>query len=514
MSGEDAESASWQPARLIPTSGINGAEEAEKRATSALLAVMTSVKEFGAAILRPLGATAGPVEAFIEVPFKLGETTVCPDGLISTTRGNKTWTVLVEVKTGPMQLHREQVEHYLDVARERGFAGLLTISNQVAPAPGVHPVEVDKRKLKKASLFHLSWAEILTIAVQQRVHRGVSDPDQAWILGELIRYLEHPKSGASDFNDMGAEWVSVREAVAMGTLRPSDKGVADVVSRWDQLLRFAAMRLGRELGADVELVLSRKELGDHALRMAEHTAALVEQHSLIGSLRIPGAVAPLLVTADLRAGRVTVSADVQAPRAGRPQTRVNWLVRQLKDAPDGLRIDAWAANSRVSTSDLLRAVRVDPNALIDDPKKDLRTFRIAAVSSIGAKRTAGRGGFIDSVLTAIDGFYDAVLQQVRPWSEKAPQLPQGTQSAAEQAGIDLRPPPTDIGDEGVDSDDIVPPDEVEGDAPGADVVVGAETGNGTGDDAEIVQWDRAQERLDRERQHSSPPDEPTTTAVH
>src|SRR5205823_3836350 len=78
-------------------------------------------------------------------------------------------------------------------------------------------------------------------------------------------------------------------------------------------------------------------------------------------------------------------------------------------------------------------------------KKDLRTFRIAAISSIGTKRTAGRGGFIDSVLTAIDGFYDAVLQQVRPWSAKAPQLPQGTRSAAEQAGIDLRPPATDFG---------------------------------------------------------------------
>jgi len=510
MSGEAVDSANWQPARLIPTSGIHGAEEAEKRATSALLAVMTSVKEFGAAILRPLGAPAGPVAAFIEVPFKLGESTVSPDGLISTTRGNKTWTVLVEVKTGAMQLHREQVEHYLDVVREHGFAGLLTISNEVAPAPGVHPVEVDKRKLKKANLFHLSWAEILTIALQQRVHRGVSDPDQAWILGELIRYLEHPRSGALDFNDMGAEWVSVRDAVAMGTLRPADKGVADIVSRWDQLLRFAAMRLGRELGADVELMLSRKELGDHALRLAEHTAALVEQHSLIGALRIPGAVAPLLVTADLRAGHVTVSAEVHAPTTGRPMTRVNWLVRQLKDAPDGTRIDAWAANSRSSTSELLRTVRLDPNALIDDPKKDLRTFRIATVSAIGAKRTAGRGGFIDSILTAIDGFYDAVLQQVRPWSAKPPQLPQGTQSAAEQAGIDLRPPATDLGEDVDDADDIASSVEAEVEVAWDEVAVGAATKEGGFDDDEFVQWDKAQERLDRERQHSIAPTEVTT----
>ena len=31
---------SWHEARLIPTSGINGAEEQERRATSALLAVL------------------------------------------------------------------------------------------------------------------------------------------------------------------------------------------------------------------------------------------------------------------------------------------------------------------------------------------------------------------------------------------------------------------------------------------------------------------------------------------
>ncbi len=64
---------SWHEARLIPTSGINGAEEQERRATSAVLAVLTAVKEYNRAILGPFGAPAGAVEAFIEVPFALGE---------------------------------------------------------------------------------------------------------------------------------------------------------------------------------------------------------------------------------------------------------------------------------------------------------------------------------------------------------------------------------------------------------------------------------------------------------
>jgi len=57
----------------------------------------------------------------------------------------------------------------------------------------------------------------------QKEFRGIADPDQAWILGELIRYLEHRKSGALEFEDMGAAWVDVRDQVVAGTLRPSDR---------------------------------------------------------------------------------------------------------------------------------------------------------------------------------------------------------------------------------------------------------------------------------------------------
>ena len=87
--------------------------------------------------------------------------TVIPDGLIRVARGGKMWTALVETKTGTGQLRSEQVEHYLDIARERGYDAVVTISNEIAPSAGVHPVPVDGRRLKKVSLHHLSWAEVL-----------------------------------------------------------------------------------------------------------------------------------------------------------------------------------------------------------------------------------------------------------------------------------------------------------------------------------------------------------------
>ena len=434
----------WQAARLIPTSGISGTDEAERRATSALLAVMTAVTEFRVAILKPLGAPAGQLASFVEVPFKLDDRTVIPDGLLNVTRGTTSWVALVEVKTGAAELQADQVESYIDVARDLGFGTVLTISNQMAPAPGVHPVEVDKRKLKKVNLLHLSWAEILTHAVQVRVHHGVSDPDQAWILGELIRYLEHPKSGALDFADMGANWVTVRDAVSAGTLRASDAGVQEVASRWDQLLRFAALRLGRELGADVQVVVNRKEQADPSIRLARYVSELVDIGMLTGQIRIPDAVGVIDVMADLRSSQATVSVEVDAPREGRLPTRVSWLTRQLKDAPSQLRIDGLLMNTKASTSELLSAVTADPLVLVDPQKRDFRGFRITATSTLGAKRGTGRGSFIDSVLALTDSFYGDVVQQVRPWTAKAPQLPRSGRTAVEEAGIDTTPTAGDL----------------------------------------------------------------------
>jgi hypothetical protein len=353
---------------------------------------------------------------------------------------------------------------------------------------------------------------VLTIAVQQRVHRGVADPDQAWILGELIRYLEHPKSGALDFTDMGADWVTVRESVTAGTLRSNDKGLPAVVSRWEQLLRFASFRLGRELGAEVQVVLSRKEAAEPTLRFASQAQSLVAEGKLSGSLRIPDAVADLDIVADLRAGVVTVSIDVDAPREGRAATRVNWLVRQMKDAPGGIRIDAFNLNARTSTSELLSVVREDPTILIDDPKKELRMFRIAASSPTGTKRGTGRGGFIDSVLAAVDGFYEAVAQPITPWTAKAPRLPAGGKSAAEEAGLDLTPPPLDRFDEAppAATPDTAPPAVLTESVAAAttdDAVLAEESEPSPGPAEDALQtWDQAHDRLESERRDDVSPD--------
>jgi hypothetical protein len=159
--------------------------------------------------------------------------------------GSRVWTALVEVKTGRNKLEAEQLENYLEVARRHGLQALLTISNQTSVADGVHPTKIDKRKLKYVALHHMAWNEVLSRAVVEKEHRGVADPDQAYMLDELIRYLEHPRSGALEFEDMGASWVPVRNAVADGTLRSNNPEAADVAHSSSFCDTWSALMINR-----------------------------------------------------------------------------------------------------------------------------------------------------------------------------------------------------------------------------------------------------------------------------
>ena len=86
---------------------------------------------------------------------------------------------------------------------------------------------------------------------------------------------------------------------------------------------------------------------------------LCQSGQLAGAIRIPDTVGRLIVAADLRAGKVTCHVDLDAPREGRPTTRVSWLLRQLKSAPGATRVECFNAHARgLSAAELLSAVRL------------------------------------------------------------------------------------------------------------------------------------------------------------
>ena len=411
----------WPMARLIPITAASGVEAQERNAASALLAVMASVKEFGRALLKPLGAPAGNIQTFVEVPFTLEGKKIRPDGLITVARGSKTWTALVETKVGGFALEPAQMEAYLDIAKEKGFDAVLSISNHYVTASTRYPIEIDKRKLKKVDLFHRSWVDVLTEAVVQKEHRGVTDPDQAYILGELIRYLSDPRSGVVTFNNMGSGWTKIKEGARSQTLRKTDDAVADVAARWDDLIRYLCLHLTMDLGRDVKPVAPKSETLPE-VRLSKLKESLATKGVLYGVISIPDAPGSIRIKADLRSRLLVWTTEIAAPKEGRSRGRVSWLMRQLANAPDETRIEAKLARSQSSLAEAFGRVRTEPEAIYPPGDRDIRGFDISLSRNMGLKRDDSKGSFIDTVLTGTEDFYRLILQNLRAWKPAPPKL--------------------------------------------------------------------------------------------
>lgn len=433
-------SETWREARLIPTSGIRGATDQEVRATSALLSVLSVVPSFAFAFLKPCGAPLGRVranvESFIEVAFedKKKNRSPRPDGLIRVTRGRTVWTVLVEVKTRSNALDKDQIESYMDIAREHGFDAVITISNEIPPVLGAHPVNLDKRKLRHTPVYHFSWVRLISLAVMEKEVRGIEDPEQMWILGELIKYLEHENSGALDFTDMGPSWTPVLDAVRTNLVRRDDDDVVDIASKFDGLIRYICLKLGQRLGVEVLPQLSRKERDSPDERTRRLAEELTENHAMSAKIRIPGAVADLQIKCDIRAKQATAYAEIPASGHTRNQTRVNWLLRPLSEDLKDVVIEAHGARKShaASIGDFRDSVKEEL------PKNfpGITKFTVSQIHPIGLqKTTSGKASFIGSVISAVDDFYVSILQPQRTWSPPAPKYKRASRDPDDRNGF-------------------------------------------------------------------------------
>ena len=242
----------------------------------------------------------------------------------------------------------------------------------------------------------------------QKEFRGVADPDQAWILGELIRYLEHSRSGALEFDDMGESWAAVRDAVAAGTLRADRQGHRRRSSPASTpCCGSPACSLGRQLGTEVVPVLSRKELADPALRAQALTQQLCQHRAAVRRHPHP------------RHRRPARRHRRPARRQGHLPRRPRRAPRRPPDHPGELAGAAAQERPRHRPGRVLHRARPrlqrrraaphrpgEPRpSLVTDPTREIRTFRVALSTPLGTKRGRGRGAFIDSVLAAVDAFY-------------------------------------------------------------------------------------------------------------
>lgn len=396
--------ASGELARLIPV-----ATKPELRNTCVTCAMLIAVEEFAEALLGALGAPTGKrakTQVWVEPVFKSAKNEVKdrPDALIVVDNGRRKWRALVEAKAKNADLDSPQIEKYLDIAKAQGIDAVITISNQFVATPTQSPCDINRQKLKKVELFHWSWSFLQTEAKIQLSKSAVSDPDQAYMLDQYVRYLEHDSAGVSEFEQMGKDWVEACKLYfAKSKLDKKSPMGAAVVSDWDELMRCTALLMSRELETNVTTVLSAKERKDPNARLDAMQAAFIASGELESRLEVPDAASPISVEADLTRRSVTVSMAVDAPRdKKRAPATVTWLLRQLAKTGDGsiMLVAKWPGRTQDTCAELVK-VREDTDALVGDRKGQLpRAFEIRAVSDLGGKFTQRRN-FVPELVSCV-----------------------------------------------------------------------------------------------------------------
>jgi hypothetical protein len=419
--------ASGQPARLIPSVSDTKKEE---RVTSVLLASFRVVPAFALEVLQDAGAPSGKnarVECFTEVVFDQADgKSLRPDGLITIRSGSKKWTALIETKVGSAELQSEQVENYLDLAKAHGINALITISNQFVPKPSFHPVSVSKIKTRNVDLYHFSWISLVSKAILIEANKGVTDPEQVFILSELVRYLQHDASGVSAFSQMGSGWKTVCSDVHKGiALRQGSESVEDAVSSWQQLLRFLSLDMSQKISMPVSLVLGRKRSQDAEQNLKADIKQLSEPpHCLQADFRVPNAASDISLTADFSRRTLSISMVLEAPSdVTRATASINWLTRQLKsleDYPVTIKAD-WPGRTPTTAAALV-AVIDNPKILIPEKISSVpKALEVVFVDDLGA-RFQGAKTFVQATTEALPAFYSKVGQSLKAWIPKPPKI--------------------------------------------------------------------------------------------
>lgn len=408
-----AENDGWRQARLFPVSTLKNDREREMRATSVLLSVMSQVPEFGRRLTAAFGAPAGRMETFTEVELPHGEKPKRPDGVIRVERAGKLWTALLETKTNGNALKAEQIQGYMDIAARRGYEAVITLSNDVAlEGRPLVEVKVDGRRKNKVTLWHLSWAEVAHQAQMLIRHEGVGKAAHAWLLQELLHYLQHANSGCHGFQNMGPSWVPVRKGIEDEMLCQGDARAVEVVESWERLIRQVCLRLGGELGRKVLPVQRSGRRKDPVERRVAWADALCQDGRLTAELRIDGTPGVTAITADLRTAKVRTSIEVPAPEAGYPLTWAKRLIRQLSEAPADLHVETLVDDQAGGPRGTLERLRPEPGDLLPKNGAQITGFRLSLFKGMGSTRGTSESGFIRSIDDAVTRFHTGVITRL------------------------------------------------------------------------------------------------------
>lgn len=413
-------------ARLFP---VLADTSKEGRSTSILLSCLAHVREFGESMLGSAGQRVGKrarLDAYTEIAFPSQRAkNHRPDGLIVISVGSREWRAFVETKVGNSELGEEQICAYLDLAKAHGIDAVITVSNQFTSAPDHHPIKVPARARGKVRLYHWSWMFILTQADLLVSNQDIEDADQHFILNEMIRFLTHPSAGVKGFDSMPAAWSEVVQKVTAGApLQAKSEEVQEVVGAWHQEVRDLSLILSRQLGITVRTKLPRAHVSDPVARVKADASQLAETHVLAATLAVPDAATPIDVAADLGKRTISASMMLRAPTDKKSaKARLNWLLRQLQNAPDtDLHIRLHWPGRAPHTQHTLAELRENPDLVSQgNPDRQPHSLEVCMIRQL-AGRFGQRKNFVADLEHLAPAFYETVGQHVKAYQPRAPRV--------------------------------------------------------------------------------------------
>lgn len=423
-----------EQARLFP---VLSTTSKEGRTTSIVLACLAKIDEFGASLLNSIGQKVGArskVETYTEVVCKNRPSHIKdrPDGLIVLRNGSREWRALIEAKVGSNELDAEQLEKYRQLAKDNSIDCVISISNQFATSPLLHPLPEVQKSRSKIPVFHWSWMYILTESDLLLNKDTVSDADQRLLLNELRRFLTHESAGVKGFDRMPKEWGDLNKLVSSGgVISAKSTDAVAVVSAWHQETRDLALILSRMTETNVSERLSRKHKADGATRVKDEVKTLREENLLWSELDVPDAAAPLSILIDMKRRGVDVGMTLRAPEDKvTTKARTNWILRQIKtDLVDDLYLRLMWPGKAEPTQFLVSDIREMPE-LAERDREHLspHSFHLFRSKRLGARFTQ-QSNFIVDIEDMVPQFYRDIGSNLSAWQRRAPKIKEERASA-------------------------------------------------------------------------------------
>ena len=124
-----------------------------------MLACLSKIDELGRELLASAGqrlSSRARIDTYTEIVAakRPDDTKERPDDLIVLRVGSCEWRAFVEAKVGAVELAVDKVERYRALAKENGVDCVITISNQFATAPNIHPLEAVRKSRSKIPVIH------------------------------------------------------------------------------------------------------------------------------------------------------------------------------------------------------------------------------------------------------------------------------------------------------------------------------------------------------------------------